>query len=106
MVQTSPSLGTAHIQDWQPIATAPKDGTRVRGKGRLRLRVKQMPGSILPGYRIITGERLTFWGKTSHVPIYGWNWGRDPEDQNLWEPTHWKPGTSGVVGESTGRGPT
>jgi hypothetical protein len=76
---------------WRPISEAPRDGTRIRGKGPLRLRVSQMPGSILAGSRTRVAERVTFWGKTSHVPLYGWNWGRDPEDQNLWEPTHWCP---------------
>ena len=32
----------------------------------------------------------TYWGKTSHVPMYGWNHGVDVENMNLWEPTHWR----------------
>lgn len=38
--------------------------------------------------------RPTYWGKTSHVPLYGWNYLRDPfdvESAELWEPTHWRP---------------
>lgn len=61
------------VMEWQPIETAPKDGRRIRGQdadGRLH---------------------ETFWGKTSHVPLYGWNYGDDVEDLNLWEPTHWMP---------------
>lgn len=35
-----------------------------------------------------TGElRLTWWGKTSHAPLYGWCHGDDPEDIDLWSPT-------------------
>lgn len=68
------------MSDWQPIETAPKDGTRIIGI---------MRGGV-PGRYIYT-RRKTYWGKTSHVPLYGWNYGRDVEDQNLWHPTHWKP---------------
>lgn len=38
----------------------------------------------------------TQWGKTSHVPIYGWCYiadypdGGEP-DYDLWSPTHWMP---------------
>ena len=67
---------------WQPIETAPKDGTRVLGR-RLQ-RVERFTSVV--HYE----EHKTFWGKTSHVPLYGWNWGRDPEDQRMWEPTHWR----------------
>ena len=58
---------------WRPIATAPKDGTRFVGLTHLPLR-----------------RRITWWGKTSHVPLYGWCHGR-AEDVDLWEPTHWLP---------------
>lgn len=35
-----------------------------------------------------TGEmRLTWWGKTSHIPLYGWCHGDDPENIDLWSPT-------------------
>lgn len=63
------------MTEWQPIDTAPKDGTwfiaRRDGEGV---------------------ELLTQWGKTSHVPLYGWcyvvsDYG-DP-DYDLWSPTHW-----------------
>ncbi len=59
--------------EWQPIETAPKDGTRFIGWNRENR------------------KRKTWHGKVSHVPIYGWCWGRDVEDIDLWNPTHWKP---------------
>ena len=68
---------------WQPIETAPTDGTRILG--RRFASVDRYTGAL----RYHT--RKTFWGKTSHVSLYGWNWGRDVEDQNLWQPEHWKP---------------
>lgn len=72
------------MSDWQDISTAPKDGTRVRGR--------QIVMTNLDGTRPVSCDlrRNTFWGKTSHIPIYGWNYGRDPEDQNIWYPTHWQ----------------
>jgi len=30
--------------------------------------------------------RLTWWGKTSHVPLYGWCHGDDIEDLDIWTP--------------------
>lgn len=57
---------------WQDIATAPKDGTRFTGKLR-------------------NTRRRTWYGKVSHVPIYGWCHGRDVENIDLWRPTHWLP---------------
>lgn len=61
--------------NWQPIETAPKDGSWFVGRH---------------GYL----ERATQWGKTSHVPLYGWchvtAWnGGDPE-YDLWEPLEWR----------------
>lgn len=82
--------GQVRHTPWQPIETAPTDGTRIRGKGSVTSRYL-MPGSVLWSNRTRVGERVTWWGKTSHVPLYGWNYGRDPEDQNLWRPTHWRP---------------
>lgn len=35
-------------------------------------------------------KRITWWGKASHVPIYGWCFGQG-ENVDLWEPTHWQP---------------
>ena len=70
------------MSQWQPIETAPKDGTRIIGR---RSYAERYTG------RLRYERHKTFWGKTSHVPIYGWNYGRDVEDQELWEPTHWMP---------------
>lgn len=70
------------MSGWQPIETAPRDGTRVLGRST---RVCRYTG------KLIYTKRRTFWGKTSHVPLYGWNWGRDVEDLDLWQPTHWRP---------------
>jgi hypothetical protein len=57
---------------WQPIETAPRD-------------------AVLLG--VVDGEvRLISWGKTSHIPLYGWNLAdQGPEDYDLCEPTHWMP---------------
>lgn len=61
---------------WQPIETAPKDGTRFIGQGM---------GEF--------GERylVTWYGKVSHVSLYGWCHGIDVEDIDLWQPTRWHP---------------
>jgi len=67
---------------WQPIETAPKDGTRFTGR---RTSVARYTGKLL--YQ----KRKTWFGKTSHIPLYGWCHGRDPENIDLWQPTHWKP---------------
>ena len=70
------------MSEWQAIETAPKDGTRIRGR---RAYADRYSGALR--YE----KRITWWGKTSHVPLYGWNFGRDVENQNLWRPTHWMP---------------
>lgn len=67
---------------WLGIAVAPRDGTPIIGR---RTYADRYTGKLK--YE----KRRTFWGKTSHVPLYGWNWGRDVEDLNLWQPTHWQP---------------
>lgn len=72
------------MSGWRLIETAPKDGTRILGR---RAYIAPWPASTNQRYQ----TRKTFWGKTSHVPLYGWNYGRDVEDLDLWEPTHWKP---------------
>lgn len=72
------------MADWQVIDTAPKDGTRILGR---RTRVDLYTGEL----RYL--KRKTFWGKTSHG-FYGWNYGRNIESANLWEPTHWQPLTA------------
>jgi hypothetical protein len=61
------------VEGWRLIESAPKDN-RILGCDR--------DGRI----------NVTWYGKTSHVAIYGWCWMEgDPEDVNLWGPTHWMP---------------
>jgi hypothetical protein len=60
--------------DWLAIETAPKDGSRF-----LAVHAKSCVIAI------------TWYGKTSHVPLYGWCEGEDCEDVDLWQPTHWMP---------------
>lgn len=69
---------------WQPIATAPQDGTAFVGRY-----VCADPHTGVLRYT----KRLTWWGKTSHVPLTGWCWRRrgDVENTDLWEPTTWLP---------------
>ena len=57
---------------WQPIETAPKD--------------KQILG-------LVDGQvRLIRYGKTSHVPLYGFCLAdQGPEDFDICEPTKWLP---------------
>ena len=62
-------------ENWRPIDSAPKDGTWFVGKrGHM--------------------ERSTQWGKTSHVPLYGWchiaAWNDGDPDYDLWEPVEWR----------------
>jgi hypothetical protein len=61
--------------NWQPIETAPRDGTPIYG---------------LAG---VLAQR-TWFGKTAHVPLYGWCFLTDPPDVescDLWSPSHWMP---------------
>lgn len=62
------------MSDWQTIDTAPKDGERF-------LASHEKSGVI----------HISWHGKTSHIPLYGWCVGDDPEDIDLWTPTHWMP---------------
>ena len=61
------------MSEWKPIETAPKDGARFIGWKRNE-----------------NIKRITWHGKASHVPLYGWCHGR-VEDVDMWQPTHWKP---------------
>jgi hypothetical protein len=67
---------SVQMNTWQPIETAPKDGSWFEGsRGKFKHR--------------------TQWGKTSHVPLYGWCFISDlhdgDPDYDLWYPTHWRP---------------
>ena len=60
--------------EWQPIETAPKEP---------RTTILAM----VDGY-----VRFVSYGKTSHIPIYGWCLADQvPEDADLCDPTHWMP---------------
>lgn len=62
--------------EWKSIDSAPLDGT-------LFLAANHFSGI----------RQVTWFGKTSHVPLYGWAFNEtgDPEDTDLWSPTHWMP---------------
>lgn len=75
---------------WMPIETAPKDGTRFLGR---RTSVDRHTG------RLRYNVRRTWFGKASHVPLYGWCHGRHVENIDLWQPTHWQPLPSSPSGE-------
>jgi hypothetical protein len=68
---------TPTTRGWRPIASAPKDGTAITAR--------RSPKDV--GCR----GRKTWWGKASHVPLYGWCIGTDMEDIDLWRPDEWKP---------------
>lgn len=59
---------------WRPIETAPKDGS-----------------PFLACHYRSGVHAITWHGKASHVPLYGWCEGDDAEDIDLWQPTHWMP---------------
>lgn len=67
------------LPGWSLISSAPRDGTRFIGRKTLGA-----PGKL----RYL--KRVTSYGKTSHVPLYGFCHGKG-EDFDLWEPTHWRP---------------
>lgn len=81
------------MSEWQPIETAPRDGTRFVARGLVTTK---------GGRRTRALRRVTWFGKTSHVPLYGWCHGRDVENIDLWQPTHWRPRVSPPAAEETG----
>ena len=63
------------MADWQPIVTAPIDGTRILAA--------EPDGD---GWIIA----IAVFCKTPHVPIYGFHFTEgDPEDWDIAHPTHW-----------------
>lgn len=68
------AVASARAESWQPIETAPKDGT-----------------SFLACHAGSGVHQITWHGKASHIPLYGWAHGEDVEDVDLWSPTHWMP---------------
>jgi hypothetical protein len=50
-------------------------------------------------------ERDTQWGKTSHVPLYGWchmiQAGDHEPEFDLWQPVEWKPAIDGELTASS-----
>ncbi len=57
---------------WQPMESAPKD--------------RRILGAVSGQTRVI------LWGKTSHVPMYGFCLAdQGPENFDLCKPTHWQP---------------
>jgi uncharacterized protein DUF551 len=73
----APALQAA-MQGWLPIESAP-----VPNRGD--------HGTMLLG--LVDGDvRFIQWGKTSHVPLYGWCLAdQGVEDFDLCKPTHWMP---------------
>lgn len=59
-------------QQWLPIKSAPKDGNCF---------LAVVDGTV----------RQVTWGKTSHVPLYGWIYADQGEETDLCEPTYWMP---------------
>lgn len=66
------------MAEWQPIKTAPKDGTTIRARG-----VGPVAGKLF-----YYGEEV---GETRWLPCYGWHGGPA-------YPTHWKPITEPTDG--------
>lgn len=71
--------------EWKDISTAPKDGTRF--VARLLI-----PATYMNRFEMKDrySKKITWYGKTSHVPLYGWCHGQ-VENVDLWSPTTWKP---------------
>lgn len=69
------------MTDWQPIETAPKDGTEIKGRQVFR--------SGVGGSRHRFMTRRTVWGLIRNRAGEGWLWGA--RIKHLWAPTHWMP---------------
>lgn len=74
------------MSEWQPIETAPKDGTRILAwsseYGQRETRMT-MYGKGSPGY--------AKWARGEGPAESGWNW-QEPQNNwaSNWHPTHWK----------------
>lgn len=75
---------------WKPIDTAPKDGTRILARS----------SQVIAGHKIKMMME-TLWCKTSHVPLYGWNYGNDVENMEMWEPQEWFNASPIIATETT-----
>lgn len=62
-------------EGWQPIETAPKDGTEILAYGYARC----------DGSRYANGQHIAWWDAE-----LGWT-GRDPDDRVTLHPSHWRP---------------
>lgn len=81
-----PAGGLAEEARWQPMETAPKVVGRIIGAVECR-------------------ARFICWGKTSHVPLYGWILtDQGPEDADLCQPTAWMPLPDAAMASSTPQG--
>lgn len=77
-MNTSLLRKVAKRSKWLLIESAPQNGSCFFGKKN--------------------GRKLVTWfGKTSHIPLWGWCHGTDPENIDLWQPTHWAPYKDGGV---------
>jgi len=77
-------LGLTSETSWKPIDSAPRDGTHIWGQL-----------GIL--------ARETWWGKASHVAMYGWCYLEEPGDVescSLWHPLFWEPFTVKTAGDA------
>jgi hypothetical protein len=67
--------GHSYVPDqrWQAMETAPKNGRHFLA--------------------VVEGKvRIVAFGKTSHIPLYGWNLAdQGAEEWELCQPTHWMP---------------
>lgn len=75
---------------WQPIATAPKDGTEIIGIFWKQYHVDKKPtihGPWTVAFR--DGKWMASWGDARVLHSEGW-WGTEYEEAPL-DPTHWMP---------------
>ena len=70
-------LESEFMSEWQPIETAPKTGIPF---------LAVVPSSYSEARQV----RIVQWGKTSHIPLYGFCLAdQGVEDFDICEPTHW-----------------